>query len=121
MNYLEHEYLVPIFLGNDKRHLEYAKALRRINRAQAHVFASRFNPLLDFRFVCHKVSPWRDRILLISLIDFVEELEEYKHPVLIYNEDEMNFISSNLEELESRLRVVSFDDVVRILEEKNEL
>jgi hypothetical protein len=55
--------------------------------------------------------------LLISLIDFAEELEEYKHPVIFYGDGDIEFISSNLEELESRFRVVSYGEAVRILED----
>lgn len=117
MNYLEHEYLVPIFLGSGKDTREVAKALRRVNRARSHIFAPRFNPFQSLLFDCHKVAPWRKGLLLISLIDFAEELEEYKHPVIFYGDGDIEFISSNLEELESRFRVVSYGEAVRILEE----
>ncbi len=117
MNYLEHEFLVPIFLGNGKEALDIAKNIKKVNKARAHLFAPRFKLFQKIRFDCHKVSPWRNRLLLISLLDFAVELEEYKHPVLIYGELNKDFISSNLEELESRFRVISYGEIVRILEE----
>ena len=118
MNFLEHEFLVPIFLGNGKETFETSKNLKKINKERAHIFAPVFKPFQSVWFDCHKVSPWRDRLLLISLLDFAMELEEYKHPVIIYGDRDKDFVFSNLEELESRFRVISYGELAEILEEK---
>lgn len=109
MNWLEHDYLVPIFLGSCKVSTDTAKALRKAKRARVHFFAEKFDIMKNIKFLCHKVTPFHEHLLLFSLMDFAEELEEYNYPVIIYGEVMKDFIESNREALESRFLVVSCD------------
>ncbi len=118
MNWYDHEYLVPVFLGNDSSSIETAKQLRKLNSAKAHIFAENFGFLQKFSFICHRVTPMRNDLLLLSLLDFSKDLEEYRFPVIIYSDNMQNFISSNLEELESRFMIISCSDANALIKEK---
>lgn len=118
MNWYDHEYLVPVFLGIDNFSIKTAKLLKKLNNSKPHIFAENFGFLQKFSFHCHRVTPMRDELLLLSLLDFSKDLEEYKFPVIIYSENMQSFISSNLEELECRFIIVSCSDANTFLKEK---
>ena len=115
MNWFEHEYLVPIFIGTPKRASEFAKVLKKFRQIRIHFFSERFELLQGVFLKCHSVVPYREELLLIALLDFSAELEEYKYPVIIYGDDMDGFISRHIDELESRFLTVSFVDAYRMI------
>ena len=87
MNISEHEYLLPIIIGNGK---EAVSAARRINKktgARVHLFASKFPFWQRAFYTCHTVEPMRDEFLLESLTLYLASVEEYFCPVIIICDD----------------------------------
>ena len=102
MNWFDHEYLVPVIIGNGKCERSIAAMIRRSCGAIPYIFAERFGFGQRFTIACRKVKPMNAHTLLIDLCDFSDSLEEYKFPVLIYGNDNMDFVSANAETLEER-------------------
>lgn len=102
MNWFEHEYLVPVIIGNGKSERALAIDIRKKLGVVPCIFAERFGFGQRFSAICCRVKPMREHTLLTSLCDFAAELEEYKFPILIYSEDSAKFISAHSETLEAR-------------------
>ena len=109
MDWLDHEYLVPIIIGNSKEALSIAKKLKRFTHKKAIFFADKSNVLMRSFCKFRKIAPFRKEFLLSSLTHFADELEDYEFPVLIYGDDTADLILDDLELLESRFLVVSFE------------
>ena len=83
MNWLDHEYLVPIIIGNTAESWSAAKKIYKITQKRTHIFAERISLLQRFKSIFHKVSPWRDFWIVESIVSFAQSLEGYCFPVLI--------------------------------------
>ena len=101
MNYLEHEYLVPVIIGSGRESLALAKAIYKETRIKPHIFADRFSLWQRLFCYCHKVSPMKSHLLLESLISFAESLEEYYFPIIICDEKAAELVKKNSEIIES--------------------
>ena len=112
MNWLEHEYLIPIIIGKSKRHRRIATEIYRRTRIRVHFFNEGFSFFQRLTWECHTVSPLRSEFLVESLISFIRSQNEYYFPVLIICDDsERSFIEENSEMIESVLLVVDGKDI----------
>ena len=83
MNWLDHEYLVPVFIGNSDTVIRCAKDIKRKTGIRPHIFAEKFSFWQRIFFNCHTVKPQRYAFLSDSLIFFARELEKYAFPVIV--------------------------------------
>ena len=102
MNWFDHEYVVPVIIGNGKSERALAADVRKRLGVIPCIFAEKFGFGQRFSAICHRVKPMREHTLLTSLCDFTAELEEYNFPILIYSEDSAKFISAHSKTLETR-------------------
>lgn len=110
MNILEHEYLVPVVLGNDPEAIRIAKKIYQKTKIRVHVFAEEFRISQRLLFSCHKVSPMRNALLADSLLSFARSLEEYYCPVLVVGENDLcEVIERYSEEIESAFLVFPYE------------
>ena len=113
MDWLQHEYLVPVIIGNGQMAYKAAKKIYRITGIRAHIFAERFTLWERLFYYCHKVSPTSGDLLETSLISFAESLEEYLFPVIILCDGEsQDFIRNYSKTVESAYIAVSYDDII---------
>ena len=68
MNWLEHEYLVPILVGNGDKTRRIAKRIKKLTGIRPHIFSNRFSIVLRLRCFCHLVSPIHEDFLREYLI-----------------------------------------------------
>ena len=112
MDWLQHEYLVPVIIGNNQAAYKAAKRIYKITGIRSHIFADSFTLWQRIFYNCHKVSPMSSGLLKMSLISFAESIEEYLFPVIIFCDDEsQDFVKIYSETLESAYIVVSCDDL----------
>ena len=112
MNWLEHEYFMPVIIGNDGFSLKVAKRIYKSTGIKAHVFAEKFSVLQRLAFNCHKIAPQRDEFLLESLLSFAQSIEEYYCPVIVVCNDECRRIVERLSEtIESVFIVVDHQEL----------
>lgn len=83
MNFIDNEYLVPVFIGNSRVNLNMAKRIRKQLGIKGHAFAPSYNLFERLAFHCHKVSPMADELLVLSLQAFYDQLEDYFCPVIV--------------------------------------
>lgn len=111
MNISEHEYLLPIIIGNGK---EAVSAARRINKktgARVHLFASKFPFWQRALFICHTVEPMRVEFLLESLTSYLGSIEEYFCPVIIICDDHaQRFVDNHSAVVESACLAIRYED-----------
>lgn len=114
MEYLDHEYLVPIIIGSGKKATTAAKRIKKITGEEVHLFAERFSLWQRLLYRCHRVYPLRADFLLMSLKSFATSLEEYHFPVIILcGDDPEKIVNENIEALESAFVVVRYDEITR--------
>ena len=114
MEYLDHEYLVPIIIGSGKNATLAAKSIRKMTGAEVHLFADRFSLWQRLTYGCHKIHPFKADFLQMSLQSFADSLEEYFFPVIILcGEDDERIVNENIESLESAFVVVRYDEITR--------
>lgn len=101
MNWLEHEYLVPVIIGNDLEALKAAKAVYKATHIDAHLFAESFSFWQKLSHSCHRVDPMREEFLLESLLAFANNHEDYYYPVIIVRECNKTFIEKYSDTIES--------------------
>ncbi len=112
MDYLEHEYLVPVIIGDTTASLTAAKTVYKTTEIKPHLFAERFTLRQRWHCLCHKVSPPRDFLMKESLISFAESLEEHFFPILIpCGVDAENFIDKYADELDCFYVVIPYSDI----------
>ena len=87
MNFIGNEYLIPIFIGRSAENKRVAARVLKVTGIRAHFFASRFSPLDNLRYSCHKVFPFLDDLISESIVSFVDSIEEYYCPVIILCDD----------------------------------
>ena len=87
MNFIDNEYLIPIFIGCSAENRRGASRVMKATGIRAHFFAPRFLPFDGLRFRCHKVLPFRDELISDSIVSFVGSIEEYYCPVIILCDD----------------------------------
>ena len=107
MDWLEHEYLVPVLIGNGRTAKEVAKKIYKDTRIRSHAFAPSFSFWQKIYCHCHKVSPMRPDLLTLSLKAFAESIEEYCFPVLICDDEALEYLKSNKKSIESYYLIVS--------------
>jgi predicted ATP-grasp superfamily ATP-dependent carboligase len=112
MNWLEHEYLVPVIIGNDREAVRVAKAINRATHIDAHLFAESFSFWQKLSYNCHKVDPMREEFLLDSLLNFANNHEDYNYLVIIVRECNMEFIKKYSEEIESAFVTVDVKELL---------
>ena len=111
MNISEHEYLLPIILGNDKNAVSAARKTYKRCGVRAHLFAPSFPFWQRAFFKCHTVSPMRNEFLLESLTSFLGSIEEYYCPVIIICDDRaQNFVEQNSAVVESACMAIRYED-----------
>jgi hypothetical protein len=113
MNWLDHEYLVPVIIGNSLECAVAAKMIFKRTQKRVHVFDERIPFLQRFNCAFHKVAPWRDFLIVESLTSYAQSLEGYYFPVLIVcNDFDKALIAKNSEAIESHYLVAKFEDVL---------
>ncbi len=114
MDWLQHEYLVPVIIGNGQTAYKAAKRIYKITGIRTHIFADSFTLWQRLFYYCHKVSPMSQDLLEMSLISFAESLEEYFFPVIIFCDGEtQDFIKNYSKTVESAYITVSYDDLIK--------
>ena len=109
MNWLDHEYLVPVFIGNADEIMKKAKELKKKTGIRPHIFAERFSFWQRLIFNCHTVDPLRCEFVLESLKCFARELDRFSFPVIVRCGDySREFIDTFGEEIESRFLAVTY-------------
>ncbi len=83
VNYLEHEYLVPIFLGSSKANRTAAKLLKKNYGFVSHCFAEKFTLFDKFTFKCHRTSPFKSNFVGDYVFAFARTRTHYELPILI--------------------------------------
>ena len=114
MNWIDHEYLVPVIIGSGAESTSAAKKIYKLTKKRVHLFAQSFSLLQRILCVCHKVDPWIDFLIVESLIAFAQSLEGYFYPVIIVCEcDEVtkNLFETYSELLESHYLLAKIDDI----------
>ena len=112
MNWLDHEYLVPVTIGNSVESWSTAKRIYKLTQKRIHVFAERISALQRFRCVFHMVVPWRDFLIIESLVSFAQSLDGYCFPVLISCDNgTKELLEKNSEIIESYYLVVNSSDI----------
>lgn len=111
MNLSEHEYLLPIIIGNDKGAIAAAREIHKKTGARVRLFAQRFSLWQRFCFECRTVDPMRDDFLLESLISYLGSIEEYYCPVIIIcDERARGFVKNFSKSVESACLAVEYKD-----------
>ena len=87
MNFIDNEYLIPIFIGCSAENRRGASRIKTATGIRAHFFAPRFLPFDSLRYSCHKVFPLRDELISDSIVSFVNSIEEYYCPVILLCDD----------------------------------
>ena len=112
MNWLDHEYLVPVIIGNDREAIKAAKALYKVTHIDAHLFAESFSFLQKLSFNCHSVDPMRDEFLLESLLAFANNYEDYYFPVIIVRECNKSFVERYSDAIEAAYVTVNVSELL---------
>ena len=114
MEYLNHEYLVPIIIGSGKKASLAAKRIRKMTGAEVHLFAEKFSLLQRMKYRCHKVAPFKFDFLGMSLSAFEKALEEYYFPVIILcGDDAEKIVSDKIHAFESAFVVVRYEETAK--------
>ena len=90
MNWLEHEYLIPVIVGNGKSELALADKIKRKTGIRVNIFAERFSFFQRLKYSCHIVTPMKNEFLLNSLISFADALDSFDFPVIVSNIRELS-------------------------------
>lgn len=111
MNISEHEYLLPIIIGNDKNAVATARKIYKRCGARVHLFASKFPFWQRAFYRCHTVDPMRDEFLLDCLISYLGSIEEYFCPVIIICDDRaQSFVDNHSAIVESACLAIKYQD-----------
>lgn len=111
MNISEHEYLLPIIIGNGKDAVSAARKIYKKTGARVHLFASKFPFWQRAVFSCHTVEPMRDEFLLESLTSYLGSVEEYFCPVIIICDDHaQRFVNNYSAVVESACLAIRYED-----------
>ena len=114
MEYLNHEYLVPIIIGSGKNSTTVAKRIRKTTGAEVHLFADNFSLWQRMKYRCHKVAPFKADFLIMSLMAFEKSLEEYYFPVIILcGDDAEQIVNNKIAVIESSFVVVRYDEITK--------
>jgi len=109
-NILEHEFLVPVVLGNDSVAVKTALRIKKATYVKVHLFAERFPLWQRLLFSCHEVQPYKDCFFEDSLNRFALSLDEYMYPVIIsHGKKTDEFINCYSETLEAAFVAVRSD------------
>ena len=120
MNWLDHEYLVPVLIGNEKDVFRTAGIVKRRTKVCTHIFGERFSFFQKLRYECHVVAPMREEFAFESLVSFSKQLPEYYFPVLIICGDNSNkFADHYSDKLECAFLTVKAEELLHYLEEKS--
>ena len=113
MEWLTHEYLVPIFIGDGDITLSAARRIKRITGIVPYLLCEKASFFKKTSFRCRQVSPLRCEFLLDSLIALHDSLEGYQFPVIILCDDfSASFVREYSEEIESRFVTAEYADVI---------
>ena len=115
MNWLNHEYLVPIILGNGKEERAFARDIKRATGLLPYIFAEKFDFFQRFYASCQLLYCADETIRLMSISAFLDKLEDYAFPVLIYGRDFKDFVARHAEALEERLILCDINDASGLL------
>lgn len=114
MDYLQHEYLVPVIIGNSQAAHKAAKSIYRITGVRSHIFSDSFTLWQRLFYYCHKVSSKSQDMLEMSLISFADSLDEYLFPVIIFCDGEsQDFIKNYTSTIESAYVAISYNDLIK--------
>lgn len=108
MVWYEHEYLVPIFVGNSQEVINCARELKRKTGIRPHIFSDSFSFFQRIYFNCHKVYPLRNDFLLDSLKSFALESEKYYFPVIVKCDEFSERFVTECCEIESYFLTVTY-------------
>lgn len=111
MNWLEHEYLVPVIIGSGRDAVSAARTIYRNTSIKPHIFAERFSIMQKMLCYCHKISPMRVELLTESLMSFAESLEEHCLPLIICGERTKSILKTYSDIIEAHYIVTTFDDI----------
>lgn len=107
----EHEYLLPIILGNGKDAVSAAKKIYKKTGARVHLFASKFPFWQRAFYRCHTVDPMRNEFLLESLTSYLGSIEEFYCPVIIICDERIQrFVEQNSAAVESVCLAIRYED-----------
>lgn len=112
MNWLEHEYLVPVIIGNEPDSLKAAKVIYKATGIRSHLFAEKFSFFQRFTHNCHIVSPMREEFLVDRLASFAASLEEYYCPVLILKTEKSVLVKNYSDIIESAYVVADLEEIL---------
>ena len=115
MNWFDHEYLVPIILGNGKEERTLSRVIRRATGAIPDIFADKFGTFQCFSVSCHRLPSENESIIYMSICSFLDYLEEYRFPVIIYGEEFKDFVISNSDSIEEKAILCTIDEAYKML------
>lgn len=114
MNFIDNEYLVPVFIGDCKETRRIERLLRRATGIRGHFFAEEFSFLRKLASGRYTVSPMRDAFLIQSLLSFSALLEEYYCPVIVVcGEEDRQIVGRIACEIESSYVIIESDALLR--------
>lgn len=115
MNYLTHEYLVPVIIGTTEESLTASKIIFNYSGIKPHLFAEHFNIRQKWNCICHKVTPMREFLLKESLCHFSDLLDEYYFPVLIpCGTDAEKFVQIHSEDLTCHFVIIEYNRILKL-------
>ena len=92
MNWLEHEYLVPIIIGCTDESLKLAKKVKGLTGLKPHIFAERFSVFHKLVYNCHVVSPMNAAFLADYLVSFANALDSFEFSVIVTDKNDLSEI-----------------------------
>ncbi len=87
MNFIDNEYLIPIFIGCSAANRRGASRIMKKTGIRAHFFAPHFFPFDALSYKCHKVFPFREELISDRIVSFVNSIEEYYCPIILMCDD----------------------------------
>jgi hypothetical protein len=106
MNILEHDYLVPVVIGNDEKSLAKAKKLKKLTGLRVNIFAEKFTLFQRISYKCYKVSPMRKEFLADYLIFFSDTLDNFECPVIFIDKKDFSYVfGDECERIESAFMI----------------
>ena len=112
MNWFEHEYLVPVIIGNERDSLNAAKVIYKATGIKPHLFAEKFSFFQRLGYNCHVVSPMRDVFLVERLASFAASLEEYYCPILVLSSENCRLVTNYSDVIESAYVVINLEEIL---------
>lgn len=112
VNYFENEHAIPIIIGDCKETISAASIIRKQTDLKVTVLSTRLSPLNKIRFAHRKLTSLNEDIILLTLKDIAERINEYSTPLLIYcTKHNTELISKYISELQQLYVIIPAQEI----------